>query len=95
MGSTGRNVERPVGVRSARLLGVRIMTHEVVAQLIYLEGRRVSVAFADGSRLDDCELVSTGHHGASTLWLYANGADVFAAPEQVIEIWEVPPGSTT
>jgi hypothetical protein len=66
------------------------MTRDVVARLVHLEGRRVSVAFTDGSRLDDCELVSTGHNGAQTLWLYANGADVFAAPENVIEIWEVP-----
>jgi len=64
------------------------VTRDVVAKLSHLEGRRVSVAFTDGSRLDDCELVSTGHNGAATLWLYSNGADVFAAPEQVVEIWE-------
>jgi hypothetical protein len=64
------------------------MTHDVVSRLVHLEGRRVSVAFADGSRLDDCELVSTGHNGASTVWLYANGTDVFAAPDEVLEIWE-------
>jgi hypothetical protein len=85
---TGRTVERPVGGRSSRLRGVRIVTREVVAKLVHLEGRRVSVAFTDGSRLDDCELVSTGHHGASTLWLYSNGADVFAPPDEVIDIWE-------
>jgi hypothetical protein len=67
------------------------MTKDVVAKLVHLEGRRVSVAFIDGSRLDDCELVSTGHHGAQTLWLYANGTDVFAAPENVIDIWETRP----
>jgi hypothetical protein len=65
------------------------MTKDVVGRLVHLEGRHVSVAFMDGSRLDDCELVSTGHHGAQTLWLYANGTDVFAAAENVIEIWEV------
>ena len=64
------------------------MTHEVVAKLTHLEGHRVSVAFTDGSRLDDCELVSTGHNRASTVWLYANGTDVFAPPEQVVDIWE-------
>jgi hypothetical protein len=65
------------------------MTRDVVDKLVHLEGFRVSVAFLDGSRLDDCELVSTGHHGAQTLWLYANGTDVFAAAEKVIDIWEV------
>ena len=64
------------------------MTRDVVAKLVHLEGRRVNVAFADGSRLDDCELVSTGHNAASTLWLYSNGGDVFTAPEQIVEIWE-------
>jgi hypothetical protein len=67
------------------------MTRDVMAKLVHLEGRHVSVAFNDGSRLDDCELVSTGHNGAQTLWLYANGTDVFAAPEEVVDIWEVRP----
>lgn len=70
------------------------MTQDVMARLVHLEGQRVSVAFADGTRLDDCELVSTGHNGASTVWLYANGDDVFAAPEQVLEIWESRPERT-
>jgi hypothetical protein len=65
------------------------MTRDVVANLAHLEGRRVSVAFRDGSRLDDCELVSTGHNGAPTLWFFANGDDVFADPDNVIDIWEV------
>jgi hypothetical protein len=63
-------------------------------KLVHLEGRRVSVAFVDGSRLDDCELVSTAHHGARTLWLYANGTDVFAAAQDIVEIWEVRPPRT-
>jgi hypothetical protein len=67
------------------------MTRDLVAKLVRLEGRRVSVAFSDGSRLDDCELVSTGHHSAETLWFYANGTDVFADAENVIDIWEVGP----
>ena len=32
-----------------------------------LEGCRVSVALVDGSRIDDCELVSASHHGAKSL----------------------------
>jgi hypothetical protein len=67
------------------------MTRDVVAKLVHLEGRRVSVAFSDGSRLDDCELVSTGHKGTHTLWFFANGTDVFADAENVIDIWEVRP----
>jgi hypothetical protein len=67
------------------------MTRDVVAKLADLEGRRVSVAFRDGSRLDDCELVSTGHNGTQTLWFFANGHDIFAEAENVIDIWEVRP----
>ena len=56
-----------------------------------LEGRRVSVALADGSRIDDCELVSG--QGAHGLWLYSNGADTFVALGHVTDLWEAsPPG---
>ena len=34
------------------------------------EGRQVSVALADGSRIDDCQLVSAGRCAAGTLWLH-------------------------
>jgi hypothetical protein len=64
------------------------MTVERVTSLIgHLEGRRVSVALADGSRLDDCELVSAGH-GAETLWLFVNGDDMFVPVVEVTDAWE-------
>jgi hypothetical protein len=64
------------------------MTVERVTSLIgHLEGRRVSVALADGSRLDDCELVSAGH-GAETLWLFVNGDDLFVPMADVTDAWE-------
>lgn len=64
------------------------MTVERVTSLIgHLEGRRVSVALADGSRIDDCELVSAGH-GAETLWLFVNGDDVFVPVDAVTDAWE-------
>jgi hypothetical protein len=52
------------------------------------EGRRVSVALADGSRIDDCQLVSAGRNGARTLWLFTNGADMFVALTDVTDVWE-------
>lgn len=59
----------------------------------YLEGRRVSVTLTDGSRIDDCELVSAGHHGVQSLWLFTNGADTFVPLVDVTDLWEVlPPG---
>ena len=64
------------------------MRVERVVHLIgHLEGHRVSLALADGSRLDDCELVSAGH-GATTLWLYVNGGDVFVSVADVTDAWE-------
>jgi hypothetical protein len=68
------------------------MTNDRLAELTrHLEGRRVSVALADGSRIDDCELVSG--HGAHSLWLYSNGADTFVALGHVTDLWEaLPPG---
>ena len=55
----------------------------------HLEGRRVGVALADGSRLDDCQLISAGRHGAASLWLYSNGADTFVTLQDVTDVWEV------
>jgi hypothetical protein len=58
-------------------------------RLRHLEGRHVSVALADGSRIDDCELVSAGHDRAHRLWLYGNGTDLFVPLDDVTDLWEV------
>lgn len=64
------------------------MTVERLTGLIgHLEGRRVSFALVDGSRLDDCELVSAGH-GTATLWLFVNGDDLFVPVADVTDAWE-------
>jgi len=54
-----------------------------------LQGRQVSVALDDGSRIDDCQLVSYGRHNVATVWLVADGADVFVPVDRVVDIWEV------
>jgi hypothetical protein len=65
------------------------MTVDRVIHLIgHLEGLRVSVALTDGSRLDDCELVSAGRVGRATLWLFVNGSDVFVPVADVTDAWE-------
>jgi len=56
-----------------------------------LEGQRVSVAFTDGSRIDDCDLIAAGRGGDDRLWLFTNGADTFVAPDEVADLWEVTP----
>ena len=59
----------------------------VTQSLRALEGRQVSIALTDGSRIDDCELVSAGH-GAATLWLFVNGDDVFVPVDEITDAWE-------
>ena len=54
-----------------------------------LEGHRVSIALADGSRLDDCALISAGRGGEDRLWLYCNGSDTFVPRAEVTDVWEV------
>jgi len=56
--------------------------------VLALEGRQVSIALADGSRIDDCQLISAGRPKARTLWLYDNGIDRFVALADVRDIWE-------
>jgi hypothetical protein len=65
------------------------MTNEQRAGLTSLEGRRVSLSLVDGSRLDDCELVSAGRHRVGSLWLFSNGSDRFVPVDDVIDLWEL------
>lgn len=64
------------------------MTQRTHEQLKSLEGRRVSVALADGSRLDDCDLVSVGRGRAATLWVFTCGLDTFIPHRDVLDIWQ-------
>lgn len=65
------------------------MTTRGWSQLGELEGRHVSVALDDGSRIDDCQLVSFGRQNVATVWLVADGADLFIPVTRVVDIWEV------
>ena len=42
-----------------------------------LEGRRVSISLADGSRTDDCDLISVGRGRTATLWIVTQDGDSF------------------
>jgi hypothetical protein len=70
------------------------MTRERVNQFRWLEGRRVSLALRDGSRIDDCQLISAGRHGVSSLWLFSNGRDIFVTLDSVVEMWETVGGKS-
>jgi hypothetical protein len=54
-----------------------------------LEGRQVSLALADGSRIDDCQLVSAGRGHIETLWVFSNGSDTFVPLAAVRDLWEI------
>ena len=66
------------------------MAQDHNAKLRMFEGLRVSVALTDGSRIDDCQLVSAGRHATRSLWLFVNGTDCFVPVAAVVDIWEVP-----
>jgi hypothetical protein len=61
-----------------------------MVQLRALEGRRVSLALADGSRIDDGQLVAAGR-SRRTIWVFSNGADTFLPLHEVIDVWEPEP----
>ncbi len=63
-----------------------MQTHRI-ARLRGLEGLQIGLSLADGSRIDDCQLVSAGRC-AGTLWLFTNGSDLFVALGDVTAVWE-------
>jgi hypothetical protein len=66
------------------------MTGRELERLRDLLGRQVGVALADGSRIDDCQLVSVRHNSTRAhLWLFSNGDDLFVPADQVRDIWEI------
>jgi hypothetical protein len=65
-----------------------VTTERVAALTRGLEGHRVSIALADGSRIDDCSLVSAGRREDGRLWVYCNGADTFVPLNEVTDLWE-------
>ena len=74
------------------------MTKGQVLRIRSLEGRCVCVALRDGTRIDDCQLVSCGRQTVSNVWIYSNGFDRFVDLGDVIELWESGParaGGTT
>ena len=59
-------------------------------ELRELEGRQVFVALTNGSRIDDCHLVSVGRGQVGTLWVFTGGRDVFIPLADVVDVWQGP-----
>jgi hypothetical protein len=64
------------------------VTAEQVPHFRKLEGHHISIALVDGSRLDDCQLISVSRHRNGTVWVYLNGDDCFIPIGDVIDFWE-------
>jgi len=67
-------------------------TDSLQERLQKLERYRVSIALRDGSRLDDCLLVSASRPRTRTLWVFNGSGDVFVPISEVVDVWEIPPG---
>ena len=60
------------------------MTVEKRRELRRFEGSSVNLSLADGSRLDDVNLVSAR---GTRLWIFAGGEDRFVPVTSVIDAW--------
>jgi hypothetical protein len=58
-----------------------------VVDLRSLEGQRVSLALGDGSRIDDCQLVSAPRGQSDRVWLCVGGQDRFVALDDIADAW--------
>jgi hypothetical protein len=63
------------------------MTRHRQHRIRSFEGQTVSLALIDGTRLDDCQLVSACRSGTETLWIYENGTDHFVPVDNVVDLW--------
>ena len=66
------------------------MAHHM-SKLRELEGQQVCVALADGSRIDDCSLVSVPRRDVATVWVFNNGRDTFIPISEVVDVWQPVP----
>jgi hypothetical protein len=64
---------------------------EALAKVRALEGRHVHIALSDGSRIDDCQLVSACRRSVQTVWVFSNGTDAFVPLTEIIDAWEATP----
>lgn len=65
------------------------MSPRTLRSFRHLEGHHVSVALADGTRLDDCELVSAGRGAAASIWLHDGLDDRIVEAADIVDVWEL------
>ena len=64
------------------------MAEQTTTNLRSYEGEQINIALRDGTRLDDCNLVSGGRNRLDNLWLFVNGEDLFVPRCDVVDIWQ-------
>jgi hypothetical protein len=69
------------------------VTRNRLQELKGLEGRQVSLALRDGSRMDACQLISAGRSQVGTLWLVRDDLDTFVPLDEVDAMCETASGS--
>jgi hypothetical protein len=63
-------------------------------RLVALIGSNVDLALADGTRVDDCQLVSlVRDRRVRTVWIFSNGGDAFVPVDSIIDVWEIRHGA--
>jgi hypothetical protein len=63
------------------------MSHDRVVELRALEGREVTLALADGRRIDGASLLSAARHGADTVCVYVTGAEHFLPIADIVDVY--------
>lgn len=64
------------------------MAEQIHVTLRHLEGRQVALVLNDGTRILDCQLISAGRPGLSSVWILIEGTDNFVPVTSVVEVWE-------
>jgi hypothetical protein len=63
------------------------MSPHTLSRLRRLEGHHVALELADGSRIEDCELVSAGPR-RDTVWVLQGDVDRFVRVADIADLWE-------
>jgi len=61
---------------------------ELPVDLRCWEGRRVCLSLVDGTRIDECQVVSVAPTSRGTAWVYVNGDDAFIPIGDIRDAWE-------
>jgi hypothetical protein len=70
------------------------MSGEQLRTLKGLLGRKVSLALADGTRIDGCQLASFAGCDGGEFLVFSNGTDLFVSRDNVTDAGEAPTPTT-